>query len=124
MTPRVLGAPLTVTPVADGHGGWSAELELDPDWPIFAEHFPGNPMFPGSLTVRLMSALAESALGAARYEVREVRFGTALVPPAVVRLRAVPDPARTDTLRCQVLLSTTDGETVAARGEVTRHVHR
>ncbi|MEY9836940.1 hypothetical protein [Streptacidiphilus sp. EB103A] len=123
--PCVLGAPLTLDPVPDGTGGCSAELELDPGWPIFAEHFPGRPMLPGSLTAHLMATVAAAVPGAEPgprpASLRGVRFQAPLVPPARIRVTAAPDPAHGDTVRCLVLLLGPAGDTVAARGEVVRH---
>ena len=137
---RVLGVPLCPDPVPDGAGGYRAELDLDPDWPIFAEHFPGRPMLPGSFSAQLMATVAtaladgaasdgtasdgtasDGADAAGRQSLREVRFSVPLVPPARIRVTAAPDRDRPGTVRCQILLLGAAEETVAVRGEVVRH---
>nr|BFD87682.1 hypothetical protein StreXyl84_70830 [Streptomyces sp. Xyl84] len=126
---RLLGIPLTWETVRD-HGAdkVSARLELDPRWPVFAEHFPGDPMLPGSAVVHLMAQLArELDRGAQRGDVpartlRDVRFARPLVPPGRVTFTA---ERRADGgVRCEAVLEPepepaqreTEGGTVAAEG--------
>ncbi|MFF9274641.1 hypothetical protein [Streptomyces griseosporeus] len=94
----------------------TAVLDLDPGWPVFAEHFPGNPVLPGSAAAHLLLGLARRLDPAAR-GLRDVRFARPLVPPARVRLTATADDAGAVT--CTAVIEQQDGpEVVAVRGEV------
>jgi 3-hydroxyacyl-[acyl-carrier-protein] dehydratase len=39
--------------------GFNAEIELDPNHPLFDGHFPGNPILPGVCTVQIIKELLE-----------------------------------------------------------------
>ncbi|MFF1925228.1 hypothetical protein ACFVW8_32245 [Streptomyces sp. NPDC058221] len=120
---RLLGIPLTWPPgPADGCDVIERNLRLDPHWPVFAEHLPGNPMLPGSAIVHLMSELAQQLAGAARYDavhtgvLRDVRFARALVPPARVRFTARRAQRPDERIECTAVLEEPTGDVVAARG--------
>ncbi len=46
-----------LTPVAIGPGRW--RLEVDPAWPGFAGHFPGNPLLPAAELIDCASMVLE-----------------------------------------------------------------
>ena len=46
---------------ADG-SGFTAEIELDPNHPLFEGHFPGNPILPGVCTVQIIRELLEQSV--------------------------------------------------------------
>ena len=46
---------------ADG-SGFMAEIELDPNHPLFDGHFPGNPILPGVCTVQIIRELIEHSI--------------------------------------------------------------
>ncbi len=46
---------------ADG-SGFMAEIELDPNHPVFEGHFPGNPILPGVCTVQIIKELLEQSV--------------------------------------------------------------
>lgn len=46
---------------ADGTG-FMAEIELDPNHPLFKGHFPGNPILPGVCTVQIIRELLEQSV--------------------------------------------------------------
>jgi 3-hydroxyacyl-[acyl-carrier-protein] dehydratase len=46
---------------ADG-SGFMAEIELDPNHPLFEGHFPGNPILPGVCTVQIIRELLEQSV--------------------------------------------------------------
>jgi 3-hydroxyacyl-[acyl-carrier-protein] dehydratase len=46
---------------ADG-SGFMADIELDPNHPLFEGHFPGNPILPGVCTVQIIRELLEQSV--------------------------------------------------------------
>ena len=74
-----------------------AELDVDPDLPLFAGHFPGKPVLPG---VIVMEALAQASccciMAASRYAgalglfagMDKVRFRQQVLPGQVLQLEA------------------------------------
>jgi 3-hydroxyacyl-[acyl-carrier-protein] dehydratase len=46
---------------SDG-SGFLAEIELDPNHPVFTGHFPGNPILPGVCTVQIIKELLEQSI--------------------------------------------------------------
>ena len=88
---------------------------------FFAAHFPGNPIVPGVL---LIEALAQLAGLCSSHEVRagklahaDVRFESAVAPPATIELTAVVTRELGQLLQCDV--TATSNGVVAARGSVT-----
>jgi len=116
-SPELLGIPLA-PPVDRSADTITAVLDLEEDWPVFAEHFPGNPVLPGSATVHLMLGLAQHLDPAAR-AMRHVRFARPLVPPARIRCTATTTRG---VIVCTVLTVEDDREVVAVRGEAVSDV--
>ncbi|WP_424212996.1 hypothetical protein ACN20G_13410 [Streptomyces sp. BI20] len=116
LAPPVLGIPSAPEPEVDADRA-SLLLDLDASWPVFAEHFPGNPMFPGSASVRLLLDLARRIHPGTR-GLRDVRFARPLVPPA--RARFTAERLADASVRVTAQIEQDDGTwTVAIRGEVT-----
>ena len=42
--------------------GLLAEIEIDPNHPLFEGHFPGNPILPGVCTVQIIKELLEHSI--------------------------------------------------------------
>jgi 3-hydroxyacyl-[acyl-carrier-protein] dehydratase len=92
---------------------WEGFFLFDPEDPVYAEHFPGKPVVPGSMIIRafLLAAEADGRFEAAR-RIRDFRFKK-FVPPGRYRYRMEPCAAG---LQCFLF----DGETVAATGTIGR----
>jgi len=41
----------------------TAQVEINPEHPIFAGHFPGNPILPGACTIQILKELVAEHLG-------------------------------------------------------------
>lgn len=57
-----------LTPVATGPGRW--RLDVDPAWPGFVGHFPGNPLLPAAELIDCAGAV----LGVGTHELIVARF--------------------------------------------------
>jgi 3-hydroxymyristoyl/3-hydroxydecanoyl-(acyl carrier protein) dehydratase len=113
--PTMLGIPLSLCGIEDSTGRVTVELTLDPAWQVFAEHFPGDPVLPGSATLHLMIRTAALlAPGARLGSIAHVRFGAALRPGARLRLVAIGGA------HCSVRVHIGDDRRPAAQAEV-RH---
>jgi len=69
-----------VTPIAIDGTTW--EVAIDPDWPGFAGHFPGNPLVPAAELI----ALAMEACGRGRADLVQARFHRPVRPGEVLRI--------------------------------------
>ncbi len=96
---------------ADVERGCEGAFFFDPADPIYADHFPGKPVVPGSMIVRafLLAAEEHGRFGPAR-SVRGFRFRR-FVSPGTYRYRI---ERRGADLKCFLF----DGDTVVATGTV------
>ncbi len=63
-----------MTPTRNTDGNW--ELFVNPDWPGFAGHFPGNPILPAAEIIDLVG----QTLGVGTAELMLARFVLPVVP--------------------------------------------
>ena len=104
-----------------------ASLFLDPELPVFAGHFPGEPVFPGVLAVEAMAQTADLMLMTKEeYKgklpllmgIRKANFRKRMVPGDSLSLHAALAEERKElgwvTCRCQVLC----GEDLCAEAEI------
>mgnify|MGYP000735620052 CR=1 FL=1 len=87
-------------PLALPDGGW--EVIIDPAWPGFAGHFPGDPIVPAALLVQWALAIAGPAA-----ELTRARFVAPVRPGDRVVL------TRADSTRGMVVVARCDQRTVA-----------
>lgn len=69
--------------------------EVPADHPVFAGHFPGQPIVPGALLLSWLFANVERASGLAVTEVREARFQGAALPGTSLESRTLSGPVTT-----------------------------
>lgn len=73
-----------------------ATLVVDPAHPIFAGHFPGEPIVPGVMLLDwvMREAAVTLGLGIAELRVRETKFFEPLLPAQQAELYLQPAPTR------------------------------
>ena len=86
--------------IDDENGRASAEAFVAADHPLFADHFPGSPLLPGSLMIELAAQvsgplaeeLAKTRMGNERWAilgmVRDARFLSPVFLPATISITA------------------------------------
>ena len=101
----------------------SAEALIPADHPLFADHFPGAPLLPGSLTLELAAQLsgplaeefAKTQLGIERWAllgmVRDARFLQPVFLPASLELSAEISRADSSAINTNVIVAV-NGERV------------
>ena len=107
--------------VEDGRA--SAEAFVSDDHPLFADHFPGTPLLPGSLILELAAQVsgplaeefANTRLGVERWAllgmVRDARFLHPVFLPAMLEVNAEISRSQTSSINTNVTVSV-DGERV------------
>lgn len=87
-------------------------LFVDPEWTIFDGHFPGNPVFPGVLSVESMAQMADiMIMTAEKYQGKEplfagisdVRFKKKIIPGAnlIVKVRVADENDAKAKVTCE-----------------------
>lgn len=70
--------------------GWT--LRVDPAWPGFAGHFPGDPILPGAEMIELARHCA--GIDPAAHDLIKARFTRAVRPGDLLRIRCTQRPGR------------------------------
>ena len=98
------------------NGRASAEAFVEADHPLFADHFPGSPLLPGSLMIELAAQLsgplveefAHARMGNERWAilgmVRDARFLHPVFLPATLNLSAEISRSETSTIHTNVTI--------------------
>jgi 3-hydroxyacyl-[acyl-carrier-protein] dehydratase len=79
-------------PHTDASGATTAGFRFEADVPVFAGHFPGNPLLPGVFQLEMTRVVAEMVLGGtlAIREVIKAKFTSPIVPGEVVQVDVKP----------------------------------
>jgi len=79
-------------PCTDANGITTAEFRFSAEAPVFAGHFPGNPLLPGVFQLEMTRVVAEMLLGAtlAIREVVKAKFTSPIVPGETVQVDLRP----------------------------------
>ena len=108
-------------------GGASAEAFIPADHPLFADHFPGAPLLPGSLMLELAAQLsgplaeefAKTKLGIERWAilgmVRDARFLRPVFLPATLKLSAEISRSEPSTINTSVTVEVNDERVMQAQ---------
>jgi 3-hydroxyacyl-[acyl-carrier-protein] dehydratase len=75
-------------PLAGADGSWVGEFCFGADAPVFAGHFPGNPILPGVFQLELTRLMAEAVLKSplAVREITKAKFRLPISPGETVRV--------------------------------------
>lgn len=96
----------------------SGVFYFDPADPIYADHFPGCPVVPGSLIVQaFIKALRNSGMGMRPGRIQDFKFRK-FIPPGEYEFLL---ENRGDSLRCRLLQPGTDGRRFLATGTIIPH---
>lgn len=96
----------------------SGAFYFDPADPIYADHFPGCPVVPGSLIVQaFLKALRNSGMGIRPGRIQDFKFRKFIAPGEYEFLLE----KRGDSLRCRLLQPGTDGRCFLATGTIIPH---
>ena len=105
---------------SDG-SGFMAEIELDPNHPLFEGHFPGNPILPGVCTVQIIRELLEQSV---QKSLRMTKAGNikylGFVNPATMPLLAFQlqiKPAEGTNIFCSATVSSRGVSVCSFKGE-------
>lgn len=79
-------------PRPNANGTTTTEFRFGGEAPVFAGHFPGNPLLPGVFQLEMTRVAAETLLGAtlAIREVVKAKFTSPIVPGETVQLDLKP----------------------------------
>ncbi len=81
-----------ITALADENAIISAALEIDAAHPVFAGHFPGQPVVPGVCMMQMVKEIVESVLKA----------NTLLVKAQDIKFMAVIDPVQNNRINATI----------------------
>ncbi len=99
------------------HGAVSARIRLHADHPLFAGHFPGQPVLPGVCQLAVVKELAEKALKRklVMRHADQVKFLAMVDPVRVPELKV--ELSFTDTLTLQAVIK--EGELIFLKTKCT-----
>ena len=68
--------------IAESENGFEAVLQTNPEHPIYAAHFPGNPITPGVCIIQIANELLEKYLGKRLFlkTIKNVKFLSVIIP--------------------------------------------
>lgn len=68
--------------IAESENGFEAMLQTNPEHPIYAAHFPGNPITPGVCIIQIANELLEKYLGKMLFlkTIKNVKFLSVIIP--------------------------------------------
>jgi 3-hydroxyacyl-[acyl-carrier-protein] dehydratase len=105
---------------ADG-SGFLAEIEIDPNHPLFEGHFPGNPILPGVCTVQIIRELLEQSV---QKSLRMIKAGNikylGFVNPVTMPLltfQMQPKSAEASNISCSATVSSQGVSVCSFKGE-------
>lgn len=107
---------------ADTDGsGFLAEIEIDPNHPLFEGHFPGNPILPGVCTVQIIKELLEHSI---QKSLRMTKAGNikylGFVNPVTMPLLTIHlqiKPTETTNLSCSATVTAQGVSVCSFKGE-------
>ena len=89
--------------------GIMAEIELDPNHPLFEGHFPGNPILPGVCTVQIIRELLEQSL---QKSLRMTKAGN-------IKYLGFVNPVNMPLLTFQLQIKSADGTNISCSATVS-----
>ena len=98
MLPAPADGLYTISDPTTVDGAIEATVRLDAAHPVFAGHFPGRPILPGVIAVRIALAIAQRSLGK----------GVALRNARSIKFLAPVDPRATPELRYRLRIERSD----------------
>lgn len=68
--------------IAESENGFVTVLQTNPEHPIYAAHFPGNPITPGVCIIQIANELLEKQLGKRLFlkTIKNVKFLSVIIP--------------------------------------------
>ena len=68
--------------IDESENGFEAMLQTNPEHPIYAAHFPGNPITPGVCIIQIANELLEKYLGKRLFlkTIKNVKFLSVIIP--------------------------------------------
>lgn len=112
---RVVGLRTTADPAI------LAERDLHPEDPIFAAHFPGRPLWPGTLVIEGLAQTGQLLLLLGGFGLQE-RGGTGVITDIAVRLKNPARPGQILVYRADLLGVFGSGCRLAVEARVERDV--
>lgn len=95
--------------IDESENGFEAMLQTNPEHPIYAAHFPGNPITPGVCIIQIANELLEKQLGKRLFlkTIKNVKFLSVIIPAEGKKIKyAFSDIAETEMgYKTQVVVS-------------------
>lgn len=103
--------------IDESENGFEAMLQTNPEHPIYAAHFPGNPITPGVCIIQIANELLEKYLGKRLFlkTIKNVKFLSVIIPAEGKMIKyAFSGIAETET-GCKAQVVVSDGTMVYAK---------